>query len=183
MLNSRDINLLRSDVTANCRKLIALAKEQGLDVLVTGTVRDEEYQLYCYKKGYTNAKTPSFHSVRAGLAFDICKNVKGHEYDDDAFWTAVGAVGQKIGFTWGGAWKRVIDNPHFQWDANGTVTDAMVRSGAYPPPMPLYMTDTERYKTVIQAHCRFSNPDGVFSLTDKSPYAEALYKKWAESYK
>ncbi len=40
----------------------------------------------------------------------------------------------------------------------------------------------EKYKTVIQAKCKFSNPDGVFSLTDQSPWAEFLYKKWAESY-
>jgi N-acetylmuramoyl-L-alanine amidase len=39
------------------------------------------------------------------------------------------------------------------------------------------------YKKVIQSKCNFSNPDGVFSLTDKSSFAEALYKKWAESYK
>ena len=38
------------------------------------------------------------------------------------------------------------------------------------------------YKDTIQKRCNFSNPDGVFSLTDKSPWAEDLYRKWAESY-
>ncbi len=43
-------------------------------------------------------------------------------------------------------------------------------------------SEIEKYKTIIQDHCNFSNPDGVFSLTDKSPWAKDLYRKWAESY-
>ena len=42
---------------------------------------------------------------------------------------------------------------------------------------------TAEYKAAIQARCKFSNPSGVFSLTDKSPFSEDLYSKWAESYK
>ena len=38
MLNSRDISLLRSDVSANCRKWIELCEAEGLNVLVTQTV-------------------------------------------------------------------------------------------------------------------------------------------------
>ena len=43
MFKSRDIDLLRPDVAENCRALIALAKLEGREVLVTETVRDEEY--------------------------------------------------------------------------------------------------------------------------------------------
>ena len=35
MLNSRDIELLRPDVAANCRKLIELCREEGFPVLVS----------------------------------------------------------------------------------------------------------------------------------------------------
>jgi peptidoglycan LD-endopeptidase CwlK len=146
MLNSRDIGLLRSDVAANCRAMTALAKQAGYDVLVTGTVRDDEYQLDCYNKGYSNAKTPSFHSVKAGLAFDICKNVKGHEYDDNAFWKAVSAIGKGLGFTWGGDWTSITDKPHFQWDAHGKYTSTMIRAGQYPAEMPIYEEDDDMSK-------------------------------------
>lgn len=46
-------------------------------------------------------------------------------------------------------------------------------------------TDDEiaKYKATIQSRIRFSNPDGVWSLMDKSPYAKDMYRKWAESYK
>lgn len=136
MRNSRDISLLRADVAANCRRLIERAKAQGLDVLVTGTVRDAEFQAQCYAKGTAKTKVPSFHGEKAGLAFDFCKNVKGHEYDDAAFFEAVGALGKEMGFSWGGDWKDFPDRPHFQWDEGGKYSAAMVRAGQYPPKMP-----------------------------------------------
>jgi hypothetical protein len=136
MLNSRDINLLRADVAVNCRLLVELAAEKGCPVLVTGTVRDDEYQMYCYNNGYSKAKTPSFHAQHAGLAFDICKNVKGQEYSDNNFWKIVGAIGKQIGFTWGGDWTSFVDKPHFQWDAHGKYTGNMIRARNYPPLMP-----------------------------------------------
>ena len=141
MLNSRDISLLRADVAANCRRFLERCKTAGWPVLVTGTVRDEEFQLQCYRNGTSRSKTPTFHSVRAGLAFDVCKNVKGQEYSDDAFWRAISAIGKEMGFTWGGDWKSIVDKPHFQWDGGGVYTNSMIRAGNYPPEMPLWEED------------------------------------------
>jgi hypothetical protein len=150
MLNSRDINKLRTDVAANCRIFIDLCKQAGYPVLVTGTVRDDEYQLQCYKKG-TGGKPPAtFHSVKAGLAFDVCKNVKGQEYNDPAFWQGVGAIGRKMGFTWGGDWKRV-DKPHFQWDEHGKYSGSHIKVGKYPPQMPLFEEEEDMTKEQTQA--------------------------------
>lgn len=140
MRHSRDIDDLRADVAANCRSLIALAEREGLHALVTETVRDSEYQKMLAKKGYAaaGAVTPSFHADHAGLAFDICKNEAGHEYDDPAFFVKMGELGKKVGFSWGGDWRSFSDRPHFQWDAGGTYTSAMVRARHYPPPMPRF---------------------------------------------
>lgn len=138
MLNSRNIDDLRADVAANCRLWQQLCKQAGLAVLVTGTVRDEEYQLYCYNNGTSKSKVPSFHSVKAGLAFDFCKNVKGHEYDDPAFFTSAAAIAKQMGFEWGGDWRSFPDRPHLQWSDGGKYTSAMIRAGQYPPLMPLY---------------------------------------------
>ena len=150
MLNSRDISLLRSDVAANCRIFVALCKNAGYPVLVTNTVRDAEYQEYLYAQGrtrpgniVTNGKRPTFHSDKAGLAFDICKNVKGQEYSDAAFWRGVSAIGKKMGFTWGGDWRSFPDKPHFQWDAHGKYTSSMILAGKVPPTMPLYEKEDE----------------------------------------
>ena len=140
MRHSRDIDDLRADVAANCRALIALAEREGLRVLVTETVRDGEYQQMLAKKGYAaaGAVTPSFHANHAGLAFDICKNEKGHAYDDPVFFARMGELGKRVGFSWGGDWRSFPDRPHFQWDAGGTYTGAMVRARRYPPPMPRF---------------------------------------------
>ena len=101
MRHSRDIDDLRADVAANCRVLLALAEKQGLRALVTETVRDAEYQKMLAKKGYAaaGAVTPSFHADHAGLAFDICKNEAGHEYDDPAFFVKMGNLGKKVAFS------------------------------------------------------------------------------------
>ena len=140
MRHSRDIDDLRADVAANCRSLIALAEREGLHALVTETVRDAEYQRMLAEKGYAaeGAVVPSFHADHAGLAFDICKNEKDHAYDDPAFFARMGELGKKVGFSWGGDWRSFPDRPHFQWDAGGTYTSAMVRARRYPPPMPRF---------------------------------------------
>lgn len=86
MRHSRSISDLRADVAENCRTLLTLAEREGMSVLVTETVRDAAYQRMLAEKGYAakGAVTPSFHAEHAGLAFDICKNEVGHEYDDPA---------------------------------------------------------------------------------------------------
>ena len=97
MYHSRDIADLRADVRANCVIFLDLCKEAGLPVLVTETVRDDEYQRYLAANGYAakTATRPTFHGVKAGLAFDICKNVKGHEYDDASFFARCTVSGRR----------------------------------------------------------------------------------------
>lgn len=156
MLNSRDIDRLRPDVAANCRKWLKLCENAGLNVLVTQTVRDREYQEYLYTLGrtapgsvVTNSRVPTFHSADAGCAFDFCRNVKGHEYDDAAFFEKAAAIALDMGFSWGGNWKSFPDRPHIQWDSGGAWTSAMIRAGKLPPAMPLWNEEDEmRYKTV-----------------------------------
>ena len=162
MLSSRDINLLRPDVAANCRKWVELCKEAGLNVLVTQTVRDKEYQESLYAQGrtrpgsiVTNGRTPTFHADTAGLAFDFCKNVKGHEYDDNAFFAKAAAIAKGMGFSWGGDWKSFVDMPHIQWDNGGEWTSGMILAGKLPPDMPLWGAEKDeqeeekvRYNTV-----------------------------------
>jgi D-alanyl-D-alanine carboxypeptidase. len=143
MLDSRDINRLRPDVAANCRIFLDLCKAEGLNVLITGTVRDAAYQEYCYEKGWSQTKVPSFHAEHAGLAFDICKNVKNHEYDDAAFFVRCGAIGKAVGFEWGGDWRDFPDRPHFQWSAGGRYKASMIRAKNYPPQMALYKIEEE----------------------------------------
>lgn len=145
MLNSRDVGLLRPDVAANCRLWLERCRAAGLNVLITNTVRDKEYQEYLYAQGrtrpgsiVTNGRTPTFHSDKAGLAWDFCKNVKGHEYDDSVFFRKAAEIAKEMGFSWGGDWRSFPDSPHIQWDNHGQWTSSMILVGKLPPAMPLY---------------------------------------------
>ena len=141
MFHSSELQYLRTDVRVNCETFLALCKEASLNVKVTETVRDDEYQRYLAANGYASktATRPTFHSVKAGLAFDICKNVKGHEYDDLSFFDRCGQIAKQVGFSWGGDWKSFPDKPHIQWDAHGKYTGSMILAGKYPPEMEEYM--------------------------------------------
>ena len=149
MVNSRDLNDLRPDVRANVKKLLELCSAQGLKVLITQTVRDDEYQAYLYAQGrtrpgviVTNSCTTTFHG--RGLAVDFCRNIKGHEYDDVGFFTNVATIAKDVGFSWGGDWKTFVDYPHLQWDDHGRYTTAMLRAGKTCPAMPEYKAKGER---------------------------------------
>lgn len=143
MINSRDISRLRSDVERNCRSFLRLCEAEGLKVLVTQTLRDDEYQATLYAKGrtaagsiVTNSKTTTFHGD--GLAFDICQNIKGREYTDGAFFAKCGELGKRVGFSWGGDWTSIVDKPHFQWDEGGKYKWSRARK---PKTMPIYEED------------------------------------------
>lgn len=143
MINSRSLADLRDDVQENCRIFVDLCEAEGLPVLVTQTLRDDDYQAYLYAQGrtrpgsiVTNSKTTSFHG--AGLAFDICKDVKGEEYSDRSFFARCGVIGKRMGFTWGGDWGSFPDLPHFQWDGKGQYSGSMIRAGRTPGTMPAY---------------------------------------------
>ena len=135
MLNSRDIDRLRPDVAANCRAWLELCRAAGLLVLVTGTVRDEEYQQYCFENGTAATPVPSFHGEQAGLAFDFCQNIKGQEYSDASFFQRAGELGERVGFEWGGRWQSFPDRPHLQWSAGGRrPRRSALAAGAASPP-------------------------------------------------
>lgn len=164
MINSRKLSDLRTDVRANCELWLAACKKAGLDVLVTQTLRDNEYQATLYAQGrtkpgniVTNSKTVSFHGC--GLAFDFCRNVKGHEYDSLTFFRKAAEIAKGFGFSWGGDWASFPDRPHLQWDDHGKYTNAMVRAKKYPPAMAVVeedmdiskLTDKECYELLQRA--------------------------------
>ena len=166
MLNSRDIDLLRPDVAANCHLWVERCRAAGLNVLVTNTVRDREYQAYLYEQGrtrpggiVTNSPVPTFHADTSGLAFDFCKNVKGHEYDDKDFFREAAAIAKEMGFSWGGDWKSFVDLPHIQWDDGRRYTDSDIKAGRYPPEMPLWeetMSEQQFYEMFLQAMATYT---------------------------
>lgn len=190
MLNSRDINLLRSDVAAACRKVIELAKAKGINILITSTVRDDEYQATLYAQGrtkpgsvVTNSKTATFHWDQAGLAFDFCPlDAKGAcLWNRTDLFRTVGAIGKSLGLEWGGDWESFPDTPHLQWSGPGhTLTGADIRAGKRPPMLILEeekpMT-VEEAKTIVQEKAGLT--DATMAYLNCYIFRDALFLKLA----
>ena len=130
MYNSREIGELRADVAVNCRTLIERAAARaagagGADRARRGIPALPRLDGLAAR----TATVPTFHAKGVGLAFDICKNVKGHEYDDPGFlprWEGSARRWASPGAATGGAFPT---GPIF----NGTGaenTSSMVRAGA-----------------------------------------------------
>ena len=179
MKNSRDLADLRPDVRVNVEALLEMCKKQGLNVLITQTVRDNEYQAYLYAQGrtrpgaiITNSRTTTFHGK--GLAVDFCRNIKGHEYDDAGFFRNVATIAKHIGFSWGGDWTSFVDMPHLQWDNGGKYTTVMLRSGYTAPMMPKYEKESDEDEEMAR---RFQTLD---EIRKDAPWAVQTVEKLIE---
>lgn len=133
----RDISELTPNAQKACNLFMAECKKQGLNVLITETYRSQERQDYLYAQGRTRKGNKvtwtkySRHTSRR--AWDICKNLKGHEYTDTEFFNKCGEIARSLGITWGGDWSTP-DRPHFE------VSEVWNYKGDEP------MTDVERKK-------------------------------------
>jgi peptidoglycan L-alanyl-D-glutamate endopeptidase CwlK len=123
----RGIDKLHPELQVCVNKFLEECKNQGLNVLVTETLRTLEEQEALYAQGrtkpgniVTNAR--GYQSPHAwGVAFDFCRNVKGREYDNtDGFFEKVGKIaktifdGTEYDLFWGGDFKTFVDKPHVE---------------------------------------------------------------------
>ncbi len=133
MINSRSIEDLNVVLQRGAKEFLRRCENKGLEVLITQTLRDSEYQDYLYAQGrtepgsiVTNARGgESYHNF--GMAFDICKNIKGQEYSDLEFFDKCGAIWTEMGGKWGGNFTSYVDRPHFEF-SNG-LTTSQLQSG------------------------------------------------------
>ena len=132
MLSSRDIKTLHPTLQRGAAEFLKRCEKAGLKVLITETIRDAEYQATLYAKGrarigsiVTNLRgTKGQESPHQfGVAFDICKNVKGNEYNDSMFFKKCGDIWKEMGGVWGGDWTSFVDKPHFEFTNGKSVGD------------------------------------------------------------
>lgn len=120
-------------------KLSLLLKEcgkQGIYLIITEGFRTVEYQDSLYAKGrtkpgtiVTNAKGNSYSSQHQwGIAFDIAINDTKLLYDSATIKkVAKIAKSSKVGLSWGGDWKGIVDTPHFYLKKWGSTTSELRR--------------------------------------------------------
>lgn len=124
------IATLLPEVQPYARALFFRAKANGIDINVTSGTRTFEEQDRLYAQGRTNSK-PRVTNARGGysnhnfgIAFDIGVFSGNRYLPESPLYKAVGALGMELGLEWGGNWKTIVDQPHFQlrpaWAADMT---------------------------------------------------------------
>lgn len=119
----REIKQLHPRLQEKIKELLAVCEKKGLKIQITECLRTRSEQDALYAQGrtkpgnkVTNAPGSSYSSMHQwGVAFDFCRtDGKGAYYNEDDFFGKVGKLGMGIGLEWGGSWKSIKDNPHFQ---------------------------------------------------------------------
>ncbi|KIY41267.1 peptidase M15 [Pseudomonas sp. 10-1B] len=130
------INTLLPEVRPYARELLFKAAAAGIRIKIISGLRTYEEQNRLYAKGRTIPNTSIVTNAQGGesnhnfgIAFDIGV-FEGSKYlDDSPKYKAVGVLGKELGLEWGGNWKSIVDQPHFQlrptW-ANGMSERSML---------------------------------------------------------
>ncbi len=130
---SRKIEDLRPIVAGKAKAMIDDLAGQGIEVMLTSTLRTMEEQAKLYAIGrtvagkkVTNADAgQSWHNY--GLAFDVVPIVHGKAVWDSQHWAIIGLAGKKQDLIWGGNFKSFKDMPHFEYHPNMTLAEAKTR--------------------------------------------------------
>lgn len=125
------IDKLHPKIRPMALALLAKAKTVGIDLKITFGYRTFEEQQALYDQGrtkpgkiVTKAKPgQSFHNY--ALAIDVVPIVNGKADWESKRWEEIGAIGESVGFEWGGRWTKMLDRPHFQYPKNTKYTTLM----------------------------------------------------------
>ncbi len=142
------------------RALKAYAASKGLDVKIISANRTWPEQDALYAQGrtapgsiVTNARGgQSNHNYQ--IAVDIGLFENGKYLDESPHYKKLGPLGEALGLEWGGSWKTIKDEPHYQikinksvsvlrelvrtdgWDAIDALIPVYVEPKPTPPPTP-----------------------------------------------
>lgn len=136
MINSRKIEDLLPPVRERVERFLAACKEEGIDILITSTYRDNASQDALYAQGrtkpgvkVTNARAgQSYHNHRCAVDVVPMKNGKPIWNAKDPVWQDIGRLGKAAGLEWAGDWVRFKEFPHFQY--TGGLSLAQLKKGA-----------------------------------------------------
>ncbi|MCB5189560.1 M15 family metallopeptidase [Methylobacillus arboreus] len=118
--SEKQIATLLPEVRPLARALIEKAAAAGINIKVISGLRTYEEQDALYAQGrsapgniVTNARG-GYSNHNFGIAFDVGV-FEGNRYlGDSPKYKAVGVLGEELGLEWGGNWKTIVDQPHFQ---------------------------------------------------------------------
>jgi peptidoglycan L-alanyl-D-glutamate endopeptidase CwlK len=120
--SEKNIATLHPRVRPFARALIEKAGGHGIIIKVTSGTRSfaEQDQLFAQRPVVTRARG-GFSNHNFGIAIDVTI-FKGSTEAEQAktpvfespLYKVIGALGTDLGLEWGGNWKSIVDEPHFQ---------------------------------------------------------------------
>ncbi len=114
------IATLLPEVQPLARNLIENAAAAGITIEIISGLRTYAEQDALFAQGRTKpgkivTKAPGGHSNHNfGVAFDIGVFENGRYIEESRKYAGVGAIGKALGLSWGGDWKSIQDEPHFE---------------------------------------------------------------------
>lgn len=131
------IATLLPEVRPYARALVQQASLGGIRIRIISGLRTYEEQDALYAQGRTTrgkivTKARGGHSNHNfGVAFDVGVFDGAQYLPDSPKYKAVGVLGVELGLEWGGNWKTIVDQPHFQlrpaWAADLAERDMLAR--------------------------------------------------------
>jgi len=118
--SEKNIATLLPEVQPIARALAQKAALSGIRIKIISALRTfaEQDELFAQGrtkpgKKVTNARG-GFSNHNFGIAFDVGV-FEGNKYlPESVKYRAVGVLGADLGLEWGGNWKTIVDQPHFQ---------------------------------------------------------------------
>ena len=138
--SEKNIATLLPQVQPMARALVQKAAAAGITIRILSCLRTYEEQDALYAQGrtapgnvVTNARG-GYSNHNFGIAFDVGVFEGTRYLGDSPKYKAVGALGTDLGLEWGGNWKTIVDQPHYQlrpaWAASLSERDMLAQMRA-----------------------------------------------------
>lgn len=118
--SEKHIATLLPEVRPIARALVQKAALNGIRIKVISGLRTYEEQDELYAQGRTKPGKKvtkargGYSNHNFGIAFDVGVFEGGRYLQESPKYRAVGVLGADLGLEWGGNWKSLVDQPHFQ---------------------------------------------------------------------
>jgi peptidoglycan L-alanyl-D-glutamate endopeptidase CwlK len=118
--SEKTLATLLPEVQPIARALVQKAAAAGVTIRIVSGLRTYAEQDALYARGRTapgkvvTQARGGYSNHNFGIAFDIGVFEGGKYLPDSPKYKAVGALGADLGLEWGGNWKTIVDQPHYQ---------------------------------------------------------------------
>lgn len=118
--SEQNIATLLPEVRPLARVLVQKAAQVGIRIKIISGLRTYAEQDALYAQGRTQPgrivtrARAGYSNHNFGMAFDVGVFEGSSYVEDSPKYKAVGALGADLGLEWGGNWKDLVDQPHFQ---------------------------------------------------------------------